>query len=252
MTAVATSPVVTSPARRIALASRLHATNPWGTLILPWMITVAIFALNLSIWLILRSTIDPAKLETDAFQTNGGVTWLFFYMTVVAVQAMNQTFRFAVGMSATRRDYYVGTALYFALLSVMYAVGITALAAVERATDGWGVGGAFFAPAFLSDLALPQLSYVYLVSLLCAFFVGSAVASVYVRWGSTGIVAFFIALGVLFVGGIWAMTEAQAWTSFWETLASHSVPWIVSWLLIPAALGVAVGYALMRRATPRA
>ena len=67
-------------------------------------------------------------------------------LMVVAVQAMSATFRFALGMSVTRRDYYLGTALYFTMLSVVYAAGLTALGGIERLTDGWGLDGYFFAP----------------------------------------------------------------------------------------------------------
>jgi len=51
MTAVATAP---APGRsgtpsRIVNAARIHAANPWGTLILPWIVYAAIFALTLAI-----------------------------------------------------------------------------------------------------------------------------------------------------------------------------------------------------------
>jgi hypothetical protein len=250
MTAIAT-PTVVPARRRIALATRLHATNPWGTLILPWLILIGVFGVNFAVWHIVKAAAGDGQVDPDAFQYNGGVTWIFFYMAVVAIQAMNQTFRFALGMSATRRDYYLGTALYFVALSLMYGIGISLLAAIERATDGWGVRGAFFAPAFMADLPLAQVAFGFVLILLLLFFVGAAVATVFVRWGSNGILAFFGAVAVIGLAGAWLMTRANAWGSLVDALGGHSFVWIVSWSLIPTVVAGGVGFMLLRRATPR-
>ena len=86
-------------------------------------------------------------VEPGAFQYNGGATWIMFYMVVVAVQSMNQTFRFAVGFSSTRRDYYLGTGRALrGSLRILRDWGSPCSRPSKALTGGWGVDGAFFAP----------------------------------------------------------------------------------------------------------
>ena len=73
------------------------------------------------------------------------------------------------------------------LLSVMYAVGLTILAGLEQATDGWGVGGRMFTAAYFggADIEWWMRLPIFFFILLFFFFVGAAVATVYVRWRAT-------------------------------------------------------------------
>jgi hypothetical protein len=238
--------------KRWANVIRIHVANPWPTLVTPWLIFTAIFGLSYAIWRIVLMAAGPAGVEAGGFQYNGGVTWILFYMVVVAVQSMNQTFRFAIGFSSTRRDYYLGTAMLFVGLSALYAVGITLLAGVESRTGGWGVEGGFFAPAFMADLPLVQVAYVYFATLLFMFFLGSAVGSVFVRWGANGILVFIISVAVMLVATVWLVTREDAWGSVGAFFTDNSVPVIVTWSVPVTAVLALVGYALMRRATPRA
>jgi len=77
------------------------------------------------------------------------------------VGALTQLLSFAMSISITRRAYYLGMALVALVESLVYGVALTALAAVERVTDGWGVGVAFWAPGPTADLnpALQVLAY---------------------------------------------------------------------------------------------
>lgn len=230
---------------------RIHVANPWPTLVTPWLIFTAIFGLNYAIWRIVLMAAGTRGVGPGAFQYNGGATWILFYMVVVAVQSMNQTFRFAIGFSSTRRDYYLGTATLFVGLSAFYAVGITLLAGAERLTGGWGVEGGFFAPAFMANLPLVQVAYVYFATLLFMFFLGAAVGSVFVRWGANGILVFLGSVAVLLVASVWLVTRANAWGSVGAFFTDNSVPMVLTWSLPVTAVAAAVGYALMRRATPR-
>lgn len=238
---------------RILNVVRMHVANPIATLVVPWAITLAIFAINLAIWLMVANAAGGVEnLEPDAFQYNGGVSWIVFFMTVVAVQAMNLTFRFALGFSTTRRDFYLGSALYFVLLSLLYATGITVLAGIERATDGWGVSGAFFAPWGLEGEPLATVWFLYLMALLMFFFLGAAVATVWVRWGAYGLYAFFIGLAVLVVGSGWLITASDSWPAVGEFFTSTSLVGLALWTAPLTVLSGIVGFLFLRRATPRA
>jgi hypothetical protein len=241
-----------SAAHRWANVMRMHAANPWPTLITPWLIFAAVFGLNYAIWrIIIASAGGRENLDLDAFVYNGGVTWILIFMMVVAVQAMNLTFQFALGFSVTRRDYYLGTVAYFVALSVFYTAGITAMAALERATDGWGVGGYFFAPFGLYDLPLWQVSVVFLAMFLLFFFLGSAVATVWVRWRATGLYIFFLTLAALLVAAVWIVASADAWGSVWGFFSGNSALENVSWTLVLTAASALSAYVMLRRATAR-
>lgn len=251
MTAIVDTAPTLPFTRRWANVMRIQVANPWPALVTPWLIFAAIFVLTYAVWRIVLMAASPGGVDADAFQYNGGVTWILFYMVVVAVQSMNQTFRFAMGFSSTRRDYYLGTATLFVALSAVYAVGITLLAGAEDLTGGWGVDGAFFAPAFVSELPAGQVAYVYFTTLLFMFFLGAAVGSVFVRWGANGILVFFAAAAVLLVAIIWQVTSAEAWGAVGAFFTDNSVPTIFTWSLPVTVVAGLVGYAFMRCATPR-
>ena len=246
MTATATPAL-----RRISTTARVHAANPWTILWTPWLILFGIFALNFAIWHAVLLAADGKPLSPDAFVNNGGSTFVFVYMMVVAVQAMNQTFSFVVGLGATRRDYFAGTSLTFVALSFIFGVGIALLVLVERATDGWGIGAAFFSPGPLRFQPVWELAIAYTVLLLFMFFLGTAVAAMFVRWGPTGIIAFFATLALLLVAAVYVVTINDSWGSVGRFIADRSLLELAA-LTVPLTLiaGTA-GYLLMRRATPK-
>ena len=100
---------------------RLHFANPWTAVIVPWLIFGSIFALNWAIWFIVWVSMAPADRADmgEGLQWNGAVFYFFVYMLVVAVQAMNATFSYALGMGATRREFYLGSLLTFLGLSIL-------------------------------------------------------------------------------------------------------------------------------------
>jgi len=253
MTALDTPTAVTAAPVRLVNVMRMHVANPMTTLIVPWIITAIIFGVNLSIWLMVANAAGGSQnLEADAFQYNGGVSWIVVFMMVVAVQAMSLTFRFALGFSVTRREYYLGTAAYFVALSLLYATGLTLFAALERATAGWGLDAAFFAPFGLVDESLGLVWFLYLMTMLLFFFLGSAIATVWVRWRAYGLYAFFIGLALVLVAAGWGITAADAWGEVGEFLATTPLAQLAAWTLPVTVLSAVVGYLFLRKATPRA
>jgi hypothetical protein len=255
MTAVTMAPLAPRNASlgRIVHAARLHAANPWTTLVLPWLIYAAIFGLTYAIWrTIVMGAGGLENLNPDAFMYNGGGTWVLFYMLVVAVQAMNLTFKFALGLCLTRREYYLGTSVYFVLLSLMYATGITLAGLVERATDGWGLNGSFFVPFFLRDAPVGQVWFTWFGLFTLFFFVGAAVATVFVRWGANGLIVFFASLALLLVATVWSIVNFGIAGDIGAWFAARSLNELVGVALVVSAVSGLVGYGLMRRATPRA
>lgn len=243
---------VTSAPRRIWNVVRLHVANPSTTLITPWVITAAIFAINLAIWLMVANAAGGREyVEPGAFTYNGGISWILFFMLVVGVQAMSRSFRFALGFSVTRRDYYLGSSLFFVLLSLLYSVGLSALAGIERATDGWGLNAAFFGPWGLADRSLLLVWFLFFMALLLFFFLGAATATVWVRWQANGLYVFFISLAVLLVVTAWGITVTDSWPAVGRFFTTNSLAVIATWTLPITVLCGVVGYLLLRKAPSR-
>lgn len=242
-----------SAPRRIWNVVRLHVANPSTTLITPWVITAAIFAINLAIWLMVaRSAGGVDQIEDGAFTYNGGLTWILFFMLVVGVQAMSRSFQFALGFSVTRHDYYLGSSLFFVLLSLLYSAGMTMFAGIERATGGWGLEAAFFAPWGLKDQSLVLVWFLFFMALLLFFFLGAATATVWVRWQANGLYVFFISLALLLVAAAWGVTATDSWSAVGRFFSTSSLAVVAAWTLPVTILCGVVGYLLLRKAPPRA
>ena len=252
-----TSTMTTSaaPATRSPIGSviRLHFVNPVATIAAPWAILGAIFVANLAIWAIIIGSApeaDRAKIS-EGLGYSGSVSFIFVYMMVVAVQAINATFPFALGFSATRRDYYLGTAITFVLLSLVYSVGLSLLSAIELATDGWGLGGRMFSAMYLGDGTVLERWFIYFALLLFFFFTGSAAAAVWVRWKGLGLTVFFVGVGFLLIG----LLALVGLTNSWEAVGNWFVTmgWVGSyaWSLVITAIAAITGYFILRRATTK-
>lgn len=243
------------PFERIVRVVKLNLVNPWNTIIMPWLVLGAIFVLSYGIWLIVYTNIDPADRMNaeDGMQYSGASSWIFVYLMVVAIQAMNFTFPLALGYGSTRRDFYLGSSLTFVLLSVMWAAGLTLVSWLETVTNGWGIGGKMFTAIYFGGDATPiwQRSIIFLCVALFFFFVGAAIAAVYVRWRVLGMIVFFFVLGLILIGAIALITVTQSWDAVGRFFITNGAPGVALWLLVPTAIAGLAGYLVLRRATPR-
>lgn len=252
MTATTMSPTSTSTSRVLAVA-RLHFVNRWTVLYVPWMILGFIFLVNLAVWWIIFSSVDSSSDRADVrdgLSYSGASFFIFVYMLIVAIQAMNATFPFAQGYSVTRRDYYLGTSIAFVLLSAIYAAGLTLMSVIEDVTGGWGFGGRMFTAVYFGDGGPLERLLFFLFAFLFFFFVGAATATVYVRWKSNGVLAFFAILGLAVVGGIALVTTTDRWPTIWSWFGSTGPLGIAAWSLVVTAIAGVAGYFILRRATP--
>ena len=237
---------------RIWAVVRLQFTNPWTVIILPWIILTAILLLNLGIWWIIYSNLSPADLANaqEGTQYSGAISYAFVYMMVVAVQAINGYFPFALGYGVTRRDYYLGAALSFVLLSVYYSLGFTVFSLIEDATDGWWVGGTMFTAVYFGENPLQRL-FIFFAILMFFFFIGSAVAAVYVRWKSLGMIVFFAALAFLLLAVGALLTATESWPAVGAWFEANGFIGTFAWTLVPTAIAAITGYFILQRATPK-
>lgn len=241
-----------SPLKRITSVAKLHFANPWTTLGLPWIILGTIFVLSLTVWGLIYWAASPVARTNvlDGMEYGGSSFFIFIYMMVVAIQAISITFPFALGYGVTRRDYYLGSSLAFVVLAMIYTTGLTILAAIEKATNGWGMGGTMFAPTYFGDSPLQRI-YIEFVLFLFFLFFGAAIATVWVRWKASGVVVFFIVVGALLIALVALATFTESWGAVGEALVSLGIVGVVSWSLVITAISAVAGFFLLRGATPR-
>lgn len=238
---------------RIVNVLRLHFTNPATIVTTPLFILAIIFAVNWAIWWLIALSVPVTEQAgaAEGTQWSGASFFIFVYMMVVAVQAMNLTFPLALGYGATRRDYYLGSALTFVVLSAGWSVLLGVLGLIEEATNGWGLGGTMFTSIYFgADGPWLRLWY-FFVLLLFFFFTGAAVATLYVRWKQYGLIGYFTVLAVLVVGGIALIVLTDSWGAIGEFFATIGFTGAYSLSLVPTAISAVAGFLLLRGATPR-
>ncbi len=254
LTASQTLPQAAPPVgRRLINVVRLNLANPWNPIVWPWIILGVIFIGNYTVWLLIFSA-TPASAHpeiTEGMGYSGASSFFFVYMLIVAVQTMNSTFPFALGYGVTRRDFFIGSALTFTMLSAAYAIALAVLAEIEIVTNGWGLGGRMFTPVYFGDGSFVERVWVFFCVFMFFFFIGAALASVYVRWKATGMTIFFIVFGFLLIGAGALIVLTDAWASIGSFFAAAGfVGSYTASLAIAAVAGIA-GYLILQRATPR-
>jgi len=229
---------------RVLLAVRLHFVHPLVAIAMPWVIVGLAFAINLAIW-----HLTPAGAEDGGF--TGGILALYITLLIGYVQSVTQLLPFAMGMSLSRRSFYLGLSAVALLEALGYGVILSALTAVEQATGGWGADMAFWAPGPLDvDNAALQVLVSGAPILLFAF-LGIGMGVVSKRWGPSG--AWIVTLGsTIFFG---ALSILITWRDWWGAigtwLADQSVTTLAVGLPVAVAAALAVvSFAGIRRVVP--
>lgn len=240
--------VAQHPFTRIWRVVRLHYTNRMNALAIPWMIAGIIFLANWVIWaLIAHATGSPLH----ANDYSGSLVYILPYQVVFAVQSMNLTFPFALGLSSTRRDYYLGTALMYLIQAFAFSIGFTVLSYIEDWTDGWGVGGHLFSTILYGSGSLPERFLVFLVPLLFVLFVGSVAGAVFVRFRANGLYVLGLGFALVVLGAVALITFSDGWGAVGRWFVAVGSTGFVAWLLVPTAVAAVAGFFTLRRATPK-
>jgi hypothetical protein len=231
---------------RVVAAARMQLVHPLLGIGIPWAIVGSSFLINLVIW-----RVGDVAAQAPGDGSTGGLAALYITVVFGFVAAVTQFLPFAMGLSLSRREFYLGTALMAAVDAVAYGIALTALTAIENATNGWGVRLNFWAPGVL-DVGNPFLQFlVFAVPMLACAFLGVGIGVVFKRWGATGVYA--LTLGSLLIAGLAAIwiTWQQVWGDLGSWLADLSVPSVT--ILLPAVLTVALAaltFAGFRRTVP--
>ena len=153
---------------------------------------------------------------------------------------MTRSLPFGLMLGVSRRSYYLGTALLVVLLGAVYAVGLTVLQAIERATSGWGLGVHFFRVPWIMDGPWYQTWLTSFVLLVLFFLYGMWYGLVYRRWNVPGLVTFIAAQILTALVVVLAVSMTHDWHAFGHFFATVTSPALVG-VLAAIALTMGVG-----------
>lgn len=227
---------------RLVKVAKLHTVQAPMLVLWPTVITVASFVIAFTIFVLVGD--KPAEPNIS-----GGVFTMYAFELGFYLQAMTQTLPFALGLSVTRREFFVATAGVALAAAVAIGSVLFALSLVERATGYWGVNMRMFdiAGMFTPNPLLQWLCIVTSLLLLAAL--GVLLGAIQQRWRATGLYILAIAAVLALGGASIVVTWQQWWTGIgrWFT----DIPRALPVTLFPAALAaalLAIAWTALRRA----
>ncbi|GGG07446.1 hypothetical protein GCM10007304_21850 [Rhodococcoides trifolii] len=243
MTATLTPPPAKA-APRVVQVARMHSVA-WPLAVgAPAAILFVAFAIG---WVLFFAIPNPDSRT----QFTGGVTSVFFFGIGFYVQAMTQTFPFALGLSVTRREFFTATALAGLVQSVVFGTVIYLLSLLETATSGWGVHMRMF--GILDYVTTSPVTRLF--ALIALFFlvssIGLLIGTMYLRWKLIGLMTLSAAAVVVIGGAVVLILWRQWWFTVGDAIAD--TPRFVTMVVLPAVLAAVSllgGWAVLRRTTP--
>ncbi|MDP5228358.1 MULTISPECIES: hypothetical protein [Arthrobacter] len=225
---------------RVLAVSRMQLINKWTFLGVPAVILGGSLLLSLVIF---------AIIPVEDKRTGGAAFAPLWYFFVLGIQSLTLTFPFSLGMSVSRKSYFLGTHLAFGGVALGLAVVFWAGSQLERLTGGWWLNGYFFRIPYVIDGPWWHSMVIPFVAAMFFFSVGFWAATVYRRWGVTGTLIGVISLAVLVVAAVVLVTVSGSWPAvggFFVQAQAIGVAGIVA--LLAAALGTGSFITLRRTA----
>ncbi|HJX79637.1 hypothetical protein [Glutamicibacter sp.] len=228
---------------RVIKVARMQLINKWVFIGLPLLILGCAFIFSLVIFWIVRENGGEGTMY------GGGAQAPMWYFLALGIQALTLTFPFSQAMSVSRRSFYLGTVLLFGVCALALSVFYYLMGLLEKATGGWWMDARFFALEWVADNNVAVQIGFYFVLMVLLFMVGFLIATIYMRWRTTGLLVFFIALGVLLLGVIALLTFNQLWANFWTWALTWTAAGVTLWGGVVAVVMAGGSYLTLRKAT---
>ena len=200
-----------------------------------WSVLLAIFALMIILFLVKFG-------EDGTVQIGGGMTAVWVYFFVAGALQPNSTFRFALGMSVTRREYFAATDVFWLLMAALTGVIVLIGHVLERAffQNIAGMNITFF--TMLEDTAMWDVLLIgFAVPLFCAaagFLAASGTYRIgHIAWiGSIGLG--LLAVMTIHLLELWdeiarlfSQIETAGEAAIWLVILS-AILFLFSWLIL--------------------
>ena len=179
----------------------------------------------------------------------GGLASIYLYLLLVGVVAMTRAIPFGLMLGVSRRAYYLGTTLLVVALGVSYGLALTALQAIERATNGWGVTEHFFRVPWIMAGPWYLTWLTSFVLLVLNFLYGMWYGLVYRRWNLPGLIVFVAAQVLGALGVIVALSLTNGWAATGQFFITLTAPALIGLLAVLAAAMGLGGFTTLRRVT---
>ncbi|MCA0178116.1 MAG: hypothetical protein LCH77_00660 [Actinobacteria bacterium] len=229
---------------------KLYLANRYYVLGVPLFIYAVVVVLSIAVVAIIGSmTGFPLSEEIrEGTRNNAGV--LFSapgFLVSVGVFAATRNFALALALGATRRSFWAGTTLGFALTSLMTATAASVGLGLERLTGHWFIGAHVFDVHVFGDGDLAVLFVGVFVMAIACLAAGALFGTLFRAYGTVRTVLWGAAMGVVALGllTLAAVNDERvlAWQDAWGEWLSVSV------IAAVAAAFLAGSYAAVRRAT---
>ncbi|MEN3612388.1 ABC transporter permease [Plantactinospora sp. ZYX-F-223] len=228
---------------RVLTMTRVQLVGWQNTIGWPWLLLMMIFAINFALFLLIG--------DRDESPTTGAVISIYFVVFVTSITWITQLLPFSMALSVIRRTFYLASALFLVLQSVVFGLLLFCCQLMEEATDGWGIRLRFFGLNFIDDLnPLLQIA-TYTMPFVLLGFLGIFVAVFYKRFGLTGMWLLSTATLLVLASLAVLLTWLDLWSGIGGWLTDQPMAaWFVGWPALLAALFAAAGYLTIRRVTP--
>lgn len=230
-----------SAASRIWGVVRIQYLNRYTFVGIPLLILAAAVVGSIAIY---------AMIGADGPLYGGAVQAPLWYFVGAGVQSMSLTFPFAQALTATRREFFLGTALAALLAAGGLSLVVVLLGYLEQATNGYGVNGYVAGLPWLWEQGGAVAGLLYLVLTLLVFFVGFWMATLYRRGGALIVALAAIGLGVIVVGALFAITLFELWGEVLRVFAEAGPLGVAGALSVLVAFAALTGWLTLRRSTP--
>ncbi|GAA3753538.1 hypothetical protein GCM10022225_42800 [Plantactinospora mayteni] len=228
---------------RVLTVSRVQLVGWQNTVGWPWLLLLMVFAVNYALFLSIGDIEDNP--------TTGAIASIYIIVFVTSINWITQLLPFSMALSVIRRTFYLATALFLVVQSVVFGVLLFCCQLIEEATNGWGIRLRFFGLNFI-DQQNPLLQIaIYTMPFILLGFLGIFVAVFYKRFGLTGM--WLLSTATLLV--LASVAVLITWLDLWSDIEGWLVDqpmaaWFVGWPALLTALLAGAGYLTIRRVTP--
>ena len=226
---------------RVVAVARMQLVTKWTYLGNPLIILAAAFLLSIAIF---------ALIPVEEAKYGGGSQAPLWYFMVLGIQSMTLAFPFSQALSFSRRAFYLGTLGLFSVLALAMTAIYLLGGIAERATNGWGINGFFFSIPWISDGPWYGTAVFNFTAMMFMFIIGFWFATIYKRWGTTGMLISIIGSGVLLLGLVALTAFFQWWGSVGAWFAQQTPLSLGAWAAVLCLALAGGSYLTLRRATP--
>ena len=220
---------------------RVQFINRYTFVWIPAIILTAAVLVSIAIY---------AMIGSDQPMYGGAVQAPLWYFVGAGAQAMSLTFPFAQALTATRREFFLGTALAAVLAAGALSLIVVALGYVEQVTNGYGINGYIAHLPWLWTQGGLVAGLLYLVFTLLLFFVGFWMATLYRRGGAFALTIAVVTLSLVLVAILFVITRWNLWSTVFELFQGIGPLGATGLVAILVAITALASWISLRRSTP--